>query len=172
MNINDEYQLYCSTPTDENLARLFNAAREYAFKIGQELFPDLYQRHACESAAATVLLDFEEKFDPQKGSFSTWAYQSIRADLIDWRRGKRWHLLQDSLDDHRELQLPEETTLDEKLLLKKILSTLSKDERALCQMKAYGEPLDSIASTLGISLATVKRRWKTILEKCRGIEVR
>ena len=96
----------------------------------------------------------------------------MRADLIDWRRGKRWHLLQDSLDDHRKLQLPEETTLDEKLLLKKILSTLSKDERALCQMKAYGEPLDVIASTLGVSLATVKRRWKTILEKCRSIEVR
>ncbi len=172
MDVNDEYQLYCNNPTDENLARLFNATREYAFRIGQALFPDLYQRHACENAATNVLLDFDRKYDSQRGAFSTWAYQSIRGDLIDWRRGKRWQLLQDSLDDHQELNVSDGSAPDEKLSLEKILATLSDDERALFQMKAHGEPLDSIASTLGVSLATVKRRWKAILEKCRGIGVR
>jgi len=181
MNINDEYQLYCGSPTDENLARLFNATREYAFGIGQELFssgmPNTRFHHACENAATNVVLDFDEKYDPQRGSFSTWAYQSVRGDLIDWRRGKRWQL-EDSLDDpdfhHSELkQLQEEPTLvDKKVLLEKILSSLSEDERALCDLKADDVPLDGIASTLGVSLATVKRRWKTILEKCRSIHVR
>jgi len=173
MAINEEYQRYCGDPTDENLARLFGATREYAFKIGHQLFPDLYQRHACENAASTILLSFNEKFDPQRGSFSTWAYQSIRRDLIDWRRGKRWQLLQDSLDDRRKFELPEARTLVvEGLLLKEILSRLSEDEQALCYLKAFGEPLDEIASDLGVSLATVKRRWKAIVEKSRMIGVR
>jgi RNA polymerase sigma factor (sigma-70 family) len=158
MNINDEYQLYCGSPTDENLARLFNAAREYARRVGQELFsgiPNTRFHHACENAATNVVLDFDEKYDPQRGSFSTWAYQSIRGDLIDWWRGKRWGL-EDSLDDpdfhHGKLkQLQEEPAIvDKKLLLGKILSSLSEDERAICQMKAEDVPLDGIASILGV----------------------
>jgi RNA polymerase sigma factor (sigma-70 family) len=180
MNINDEYQRYCASPTDENLARLFNAAREYAWRIGQELFsgiPNTRFHHACENAATTVLLDFDEKYDQQRGSFSTWAYQSIRGDLIDWRRGKRWGL-EDSLDDpdfdHRKFkQLREEPTLvDEKLRLERILSSLSEDERTLCELKAQEVSLYGIATTLGVSLATVKRRWRAILEKCRNVGVR
>jgi DNA-binding NarL/FixJ family response regulator len=49
---------------------------------------------------------------------------------------------------------------------------LSEDEQRLCEMKAHGLPLNGIASTLGVSLATVKRRWKIILENARGIGVR
>lgn len=180
VNINDEYQLYCANPTDGNVARLFNAAREYAWKIGQELFsgiPNTRFHHACENAATNVILDFDEKYDQQRGSFSTWAYQSIRGDLIDWRRGKRWEL-EDSLDDpdfdHRRFKALREAPMpiDKKLQLERILSLLSEDERTLCELKAQEVSLLGIASTLEVSLATVKRRWKTILEKCRSIEVR
>jgi|SRR5271156_99025 len=179
MDVNEEHLRYCSNPTEENLARLFNATREYAIRIGQEsldVLPGTYWRHACENAASTVLLDFDEKFDPQKGSFSTWSYQSIRRDLIDWRRGKI-RRLETSLDapdfDHSNLKGPEEPALvDNQLLVRKIFSMLSEDEQYLCEMKIDGCPLNGIASTLGVSLATVKRRWKAIVEKSRSIGVR
>src|ERR1700691_464998 len=136
MNVTDEHELYRSDPTDENFARLYEATREYAWKIGRGLFPDLdksYYRHACENAATTVVLYFEEKFDPQKGSFSTWAFQSIRCDLIDWRQ-KKMRRREDSLDVlHHDQPTPVgDFPLDERLLLDGILPTLTDEEWKLC----------------------------------------
>jgi RNA polymerase sigma factor (sigma-70 family) len=176
MKVNEAYELYCGNPTDENYAQLYNATREYALNIGHSLLQALgtYYRHACENAATTVLLSFSEKFDPKRASFSTWANQAIRADLIDWRRKKERLLNGESrYAEYVSILRASPVAADDQVLLDQILSRLSEDERRLLDWKEVdGASLRAMASEFGVSLATIKRRWDALVEKCRGIEVR
>lgn len=174
-DVNDRFELYRANPTDENYVSLYGVLREYAWKLGHTLLAEFDQstyRHASENAATTVLLDFPRNFDPHKASFSSWAYQSIRGDLLDWRR-KRLRRSENSLDapdfDGSTLAASDQFTgIENKLLLERIFSTLSEEERRLCKLRANGIPLQRMAHELGVSLATVKRRWDAIVEKSRS----
>ena len=170
--VNDAYEEYRSDSTDENYGRLYEALREYSQSLANTVIPDSsrsYHHHAAENAATNSLLELE-KFDPQKASFSTWANMSITRDLIDWVR-KRERRREDSLEkvnsDSAKSTDPI-SVVEAKLLLEKVLSTLSDEERTLCGMMQNGLPLHRMADYLGVSLATVKRRWDGIREKGRN----
>jgi DNA-binding NarL/FixJ family response regulator len=60
------------------------------------------------------------------------------------------------------------SVIEAKLFLQKVLSTLSDEERTLCELMRKGESLHRMADKLGVSLATVKRRWDGIREKGRN----
>jgi len=167
--VNDAYEAYRNDPTDENYARLYDALRVFGQSLAPLVIPDFGRtqyHHAAENAATNSLLELE-KFDPQKASFSTWAYMSIKGDLIDWRR-KRERRREDSLleVDSDSLQSTDPfSVLEDKLFLQKFLSTLSDEERTLCELMQKGECLHRMADKLGVSLATVKRRWDDIRKK-------
>jgi RNA polymerase sigma factor (sigma-70 family) len=170
--VNDAYEAHRSDPTDENYARLYESLREYSQSLAKSVIPDVgrtYYHHAAENAATNSLLELE-KFDPQKASFSTWAHMSITRDLIDWAR-KRERRREDSVADV-DLDNSKSTdtisAVEARLFLQKFLSTLSDEERTLCEMMKNGRPLHRMADALGVSLATVKRRWDGIREKGRN----
>ena len=60
------------------------------------------------------------------------------------------------------------SVVEANLFLQKFLSTLSDEEQTLCEMMKNGRPLHRMAYELGISLATVKRRWDDIRKKGRN----
>jgi RNA polymerase sigma factor (sigma-70 family) len=171
--VNDAYEAYRSDSTDENYARLYEALREYSQSLAKSVIPDVGRtshHHAAENAATNCLLELA-KFDPQKASFSTWANMSIRGDLIDWAR-KRERRREDSLmgvDSDSSKSTDPISVLEAKLFLQKFLSSLSDQERTLCEMMKSGKPLHRMADELGISLATVKRRWDDIRQKGRNV---
>ncbi|MGH2506610.1 MAG: sigma-70 family RNA polymerase sigma factor [Ktedonobacteraceae bacterium] len=174
MDVNDAYEAYRSNPTDENYAQLYNVAREYALKIGNGLLRALgsTHQHACENAATTVLLSFSEKFDPQKASFSTWAYQSIRADLLDWRRKKdRLYQKETAYLEYMAALAQKPMAADDKLLLEEILLDFSEDDVRLLRWKVNGESIESMARQLGVSIATIKRRWDDLLTRAHNAGV-
>ena len=170
--VNDAYEAYRTDSTDdENYARLYEALRDYSQSLAKSVIPDVgrtYYHHAAENAATNSLLELD-KFDPQKASFSTWAYMSIKRDLIDWAR-KRERRREDSLEEvnsDSEQSTDAVSAVEAKLFLQKFLSTLSDEERYLCEMMQNGWPLHRMAAELGVSLATVKRRWDEIRKKGR-----
>jgi RNA polymerase sigma factor (sigma-70 family) len=174
--VNDAYEAYRSGPTDENYARLYEALREYSQSLAKSVIPDVgrtYHHHAAENAASNSLLELE-KFDPQKASFSTWAYMSIKRDLIDWarkRERRRENSLEESLtevESNTSKSTEAISAVEARLFLQKFLSTLSDEERTLCEMMQNERPLHRMAYALGVSLATVKRRWDGIREKGRN----
>jgi RNA polymerase sigma factor (sigma-70 family) len=173
--VNDAYEAYRSDSTDENYARLYIALREYSHRLANLVIPDIGRtshHHAAENAATNCLLELE-KFDPQKASFSTWSNMSIRGDLIDWAR-KRERRREDSLkevDSDSSKSADSISVIEANLFLQKFLSTLSDEERALCEMMKNGRSLHRMADELGVSLATVKRRWDSIRQKGRNAMV-
>lgn len=168
--VNDAYKAYRGDPTDENYARLYEALRDYGQSLANSVIPGVgrtYYHHAAQNAATNTLLELE-KFDPQKASFSTWAYMSIKRDLIDWGR-KRERRREDGLAKVDSSKSTDAISIIEaRLFLQKFLSTLSEEERTLCELMEKGEPLHRMASKIGVSLATVKRRWSGIREKGRN----
>lgn len=182
LSVNEAYEVYQSNQTDENYARLYGAVLNYAVSIAYWVIPGgSWRHHAALNAATSTLLELD-KFDPQRASFSTWAYISLKRDLIDWQRKKdrkRENSLTD-LIDHVELPYWRGWNnswtntfgaIEDKVFLRKFVSTLSDEEQALCQQMAAGYSLSTMASTLGVSLATVKRRWDVIRDKGRAARV-
>jgi len=169
MSITDVYELYRNDPSEDSFSRLVQATREYAKNIGRTVFSHLDESrylHACENAATTALLGFKDKYDPQKGSFSTWIYNSIVRDLIDWQREKarRAANLQ-----YGPVSLPGRTVpLEDRFLLEEILTRLTVEEQGLVRLKADGATLQEMASASGVSTATIKRRLKAIVEKTQA----
>ena len=170
--VNDAYEAYRSDPTDENYARLYEALREYSQSLAKSVIPDVGRtshHHAAENAATNSLLELE-KFVPQKASFSTWAYMSIQRDLIDWarkRERRRENSLEDSLtevESNTSKSTEAISAIEARLFLQKFLSSLSHEERTLCELMQNGSSLHRMADALGVSLATVKRRWDGIAE--------
>jgi RNA polymerase sigma factor (sigma-70 family) len=171
-SVNDAYEAYRTDSTDENYARLYDALREYSQNLAISVIPTAdrtYYFHAAENAATNSLLELE-KFDLQKASFSTWAHMSIKRDLIDWAR-KRERRREDNLakvDSDSSKPTDAISVVEANLMLEKFLSTLSEEERTLCELMKKGWALHRMAYKLGISLATVKRRWDGIREKGRN----
>jgi RNA polymerase sigma factor (sigma-70 family) len=186
LNANEAYEAYRSDQTDENYERLYEAVLTYGVKLANLVIPKGgWQHHAALNAATSTLLELE-KFDPQRASFSTWAYMSLKHDLIDWQRKRdrqRENCLTDLMDDVSAHVNPTYLlgwnnswtdtfgAIEDKIFLRKFVSTLSDEEQSLCKQMAAGYSLSRMASTLGVSLATVKRRWDVIREKGRAARV-
>jgi RNA polymerase sigma factor (sigma-70 family) len=172
--VNEAYEAYRGDPSEENYEKLYTATIKYALNIGHNLFGDYSPprfHHACVNAATNALLDFSEKFKPERGSFSTWAHLSIEGDLRDWRRKReRWR--EERIDESKARGSHYSEDHDSRVALEKLLSTFSEDDRRLWQMKVDGTDLSSMASRLDVSLATVKRRWDALQEKVRSAVVR
>jgi RNA polymerase sigma factor (sigma-70 family) len=166
--VNEKYEAYSRNPTSENFSYLVRATQEYAQKIGRLAFSYLHESqylHACESAAENTMLDLK-KFDPQRASFSTWAYQSIYRDLTDWSRKRTRRLRVHA--EYAAMPTSNPLPSDDKFLLEQILSSLSEDERELLRLKADESSLEEMAAHFGVSIATIKRRWCAVIEKSRS----
>jgi RNA polymerase sigma factor (sigma-70 family) len=174
--VNDAYEAYRTDPSDENYAQLYEVLRKYSQSLAGVVIPDVGRTryyHAAENAATNSLLELE-KFDAQKAAFSTWAYMSIKRDLIDWAR-KIERRREDGIekaDADSSKSTDPISAVEAKLFLEKFLSTLSDEERTLCEVMQNGWPLHRMAHELGVSLATVKRRWDDIREKGRNARSR
>lgn len=182
VGVNVAYEVYQTTQNDENYELLYKAVLNYALSIVHRVIPrGTWRHHAALNAATSTLLELE-KFDPQRASFSTWAYISLKHDLIDWQRRKdrrRENSLTDLSDDVRHKYLEQWNNswtdtlgaIDNKIFLRKFVSTLSDEEQSLCEFMAVGLSLSTMADRLGVSLATIKRRWDVIREKGRTARV-
>ena len=109
------------------------------------------------NAATNAVLNFNEKFNPDRASFSTWAHLSIQGDLRDWRR-KQERRREKSIEESGLRGVPHSEDIESRVSLEQFLSTLSEEERKLWETKARAISLYGIAMTLGLSLSTVKRR--------------
>jgi RNA polymerase sigma factor (sigma-70 family) len=182
LTVNEAYESYRSDQTDEIYERLYRAVLNYALKISYSVISrGGWQHHAALNAATSTLLELE-KFDPQRASFSTWVYMSLKRDLIDWQRKKdrkRENSLTDLMDDiHVDPNLGWNNSwtdtfgaIEDKIFLRKFVSTLSDEEQAICRQMAAGWSLLTMGERLGVSVATVKRRWDVIREKGRAARV-
>jgi RNA polymerase sigma factor (sigma-70 family) len=165
--VNEAYESYRKNPTDSNYKALYEGMRAYARRLGALLLsglPNSRYFHACENAATNALMNLEH-FDPQRASFSTWAYQSICGDIKDWKRklDRRTQLG----EEYAALPKPRRLIWKEDIWIAEVLSRLTESERKLVQLKLEGASLNETASQLAVSTATVKRRWTTVIAKMR-----
>src|SRR5690349_21733487 len=164
--VNRAYEAYRKDPTNNEKA-LYDSLRAYARRLGTLLLsslPNSRYFHACENAATNALMSLRA-FDPDKAAFSTWAYQSICGDLKDWKR--KFDRRAFSEQEYASLSETRRQMDHEDWLVSDMLSALDDDERKLVQLKIEDASLQEIASHLGISTATVKRRWKALAKKLR-----
>ena len=121
-----------------------------------------------------------KKYDPDKGKFTTYAYQSIYHSMLR-ELGKRKATvslntpvigeddieLQDTIEDFRQSL----DNLDVKFELEEFLETLTERQRAVLKRRAIGESYSEIADHMGISrslacneVKAASRLWKRFIE--------
>lgn len=115
-----------------------------------------------------------EKWDEQKGSFSSWLLTITRYTAIDRLRyeNRRPPTLESPLDKLPHLLARDEpsfeTKLDNAQLLRRLLDDLPTEQRQVILMAFFkGMTHPTIAQHLGIPLGTVKSRIRLGLQKLR-----
>ncbi|MEZ5893417.1 MAG: sigma-70 family RNA polymerase sigma factor [Parvularculaceae bacterium] len=153
-------------------------ARHYAPRLKSWLVKRGEDAHAAEDIVQDVLVTVWTKaalFDPERGSFSTWAFRLTRNRWIDERRRhgrvkptepEVMSVLADAPVD------PADGRLDEMAAAKAIheeLALLPVEQKTMLQMAFFeGLSHSEIAQRTGLALGTVKSRIRAPLQKMRG----
>lgn len=154
----------------EEFERLY---RETFSSIFNYLYYHTLNRETAEDLASTVYLKAYrsfDRFDPSRASFSTWVHTIAHNELLNSWRSKRTTV---DIDDVPEgvfaVEDDPEVKDDRGELVRKLLATLSDDERTLVYLKYYeglqnkeiAERLDMNASTVGTKISRIVARLRS-----------
>ena len=164
MNLNESYTTWVNNPTPENyevfghdllsyIKGRIRKVRRLPYDLKVEMPVDVVIR---------VLAEIQQ-YDAAKSPFSVWVNYKIEhvvADLTTAYFDRREHGLFDNReapDDYRGIEA--------KILLKRLMETLSVEEQRLVHLKLEGYGGEEIAAELGVSHEVVRKRWERIQKK-------
>ena len=144
----------------------------------KKIYDFVYFRTASKEAAEDLVSDIFikvleriGKFDPAKGSFSSWLYRVARNHMIDSHRTKRSAISLEGVDPSDE-GLQSEGVEDVVLFRQaaKLLEGLKADQREVVVMRVWDElSYSEIAAITGKSQAAAKMSFKRAIENLRRI---
>jgi len=144
----------------ESLFRFIQATIATEFSSRWEELRDAVGEVICE-----IIKDIGS-YDPSKGSFSNWVYGITCHTCMDMRRHKISRREQVLLEDGTSSVKPK---YEDRLLLKTIISTLSKEDQKLIKFKLAGFSYKDIGDGLKLSEGAVKMKWMRLEESLRTI---
>jgi RNA polymerase sigma factor (sigma-70 family) len=164
MNLNESYTTWVNNPTPENyevfghdllsyIKGRIRKVRRLPYDLKVEMPVDVVIR---------VLAEIQQ-YDAAKSPFSVWVNYKIEhvvADLTTAYFDRREHGLFDNReapDDYRGIEA--------KILLKRLMETLSVGEQQLVHLQLEGLEDHEIAEKLQIPIGTVKSRWHYLKKK-------
>ncbi len=141
--------------------RVLNDA-QLAEEITQDVFVKLWQK--------------AQRYDPQRGRFTTWLLSVTRFAAIDRLRGEGRRPQPSTLDDTAELAPPPHLSQaghrewEEGQMLRLMVQQLPHDQRQVVELAYFGGLTHSeLAEHLGLPLGTVKGRLRLGLQKLRSL---
>lgn len=160
--------------------------QRYANLVYNMAYQVLQNRSAAEEVTQDIFFQvwrWPEKWDPDRGRFTSWLLTITRHTAIDRlrRENRRPTLTQHSLDDITHL-LPAAPSHDNHAhdngrLLRSLLSGLPADQRQVILLAFYrglthteiadqlGVPVGTVKSRLRLGLTKLRRAWKKALER-------
>lgn len=134
------------------------------------LLPDERDREECLQDAALRVWDSLDKFDPNKGSFTTWLTVITRNTALNLLR--RRHPKTEELPQHMEAPNsdPQELLLaqERRQALRSVLKALSLSDQTLFYRKYYyRQSTTQIASETGLTVRAVEGRLYRIKKQLR-----
>lgn len=153
--------------TMDDLLRQYGPLMRY---IIAPILPDTRDREECLHDAALRAWDSLDKYDPGKGSFTTWLTVITRNTALNRTRGQ--YPETEELPEHLEAQNsnPEDILLaqERKHALRMVLQELSLSDRTLFYRKYYyRQSTAQIASETGLTVRAVEGRLYRIKKQLR-----
>lgn len=151
--------------TMDDLLRQYGPLMRY---IIAPILPDARDREECLADAALRIFNQLDRYDPSRGSFTTWLTIIVRNAALNRARGHHPHTeeLSDKLEAPRSN--PEEIVIarERQQALHRALNDLSIHDRTLFYRKYYyRQPTAQIAAETGLTVRAVEGRLYRI--KCQ-----
>ncbi|GBF50748.1 sigma-70 region 2 [Leptospira ryugenii] len=119
------------------------------------------------------ILQAEQSFQSEKGSFITWAKRILKNHFLDLERKKKLRIVDlESNMDHLTSPRHEISEFDEGHIvqLRDCIEKLEETDRSIIHMKIFkAMTLDEMAKSLGLNRRTISRRYSKILVDLRDI---
>ncbi len=106
-----------------------------------------------------------EKFDETKGTFSAFAYVSVRGAMLDELKRQAKHNVTIGVEQQTLAQYASETRDDTLFLLKQLLT--EEEQSLLFSLYLYGKTYEQLAEEEGVTVGAIKKRRQRIVQNIR-----
>jgi len=164
MTLNDAYAKWKANPSSDNWELLGTVLHKYIplfiRKHYGKHFPDVYE----EAIGKTFIKIFASlnTVDLNKGSFFSWVTAIAQNTCYNISRDNR----NEKLTPFDETSYGAKyTPIENRLYVKRLISQLEPSDKVLVRLKLDGFEDSEVAENMGLTLSTVKNRWKRIKMK-------
>jgi len=166
MNLNESYTTWAANQTPENYEIFGKDLLLYVKSRVRK-----YRKIPCDlrnEIPVNVIIRILEKlpdYDAARSPFSVWVNYKVddlcMETLKEFFERKEYYIFDDK-------EAPDKYAgIEAKILVKKLMETLSEDEQRLVQFKLDGLEGEEIAVELGVSHEVIRKRWERLQEKMK-----
>jgi len=169
MNLNEQFEIYRSSPTELNLEALYPKLRERVVGVLRWRMAEDPDEDLVVTITTDVILAIPKFNVEGPASFSTWVERKVRNQAVDEGRRRQRAPKSLSVEGKEFNSLISKDDPSFSVLLREVFEQLEADERTLLAGKLEDQPSAEIADSMGVSSAVIRKRWERLREKLRHV---